>query len=196
MCFLWIYVYLDKFLSMKLIFSIIAFCVFSLGFSQTAWTDIDQSYFNMKYKLPDSWEVDGFGSGFGSWDEDGSSVCECSGTINFGPGRKLGMVVYPTSVKTDPKRRENIWYYHFVPNSETSVYISKKLKFKKTISKWEQNDDVIRDDDDMMNDEVWRFELKNGRFGFIIYFWGDSSVMASNEKTIYEILDSLVPIKK
>ena len=165
------------------------------GFSQS-WSKIDQADFNIKYKLPTSWEVDGFGSGFDYWDDDGSSVCDCAGTINYGPDRLLGMVIYPIDSKSDLTKREYVWVYHFRPEvAMANEYITKKLTFVKTISNWEKAGDT-NDYIDMLNDEVWMFTVTGKNYGFVIYFWGDINIMKKNEKTIYKILDSFVQYKK
>ena len=182
---------------MKFIFSIIISSVFSLGFSQS-WSGINQSDFNMKYKLPTTWEVDGFGSSEEYWDLDGSSVCNCAGTINFGPDRKLGMVVYP--IRSDYSdsvmvKRQYVWDYHFVPSTSKQTVTAKKISFQREISKWELNsgtDEYMN----MLDDVVWKLTSKTTNYGFVIYFWGDASVMLANEKTIYKILDSFVQVKK
>ena len=82
---------------MRITLSIIGFCLTQLGFSQ-AWRNVSQADLNIKYKLPNSWEVDGFGAGYGYWDEGGSSGCDCAGTIYYGYNRALGMVIYPYSI--------------------------------------------------------------------------------------------------
>lgn len=179
---------------MKLIFSAISLFFFYSGFSQS-WRKIDQTDYNMKYKLPKNWEVDGFGSGFNHWDEGGSSVCSCSGTINFGPDRKLGMVIYPTISTSDLSKREYVWDYHFIPAVSLIYddYHTKTLEFEKTISKWEL-ETIGSDYSEMLDDEVWKFTAKGLDYGFIIYFWANPDIMIKNKKTIYKILDSFVPV--
>ncbi len=156
---------------------------------------VEQTEMNMKYELPKTWEVDGFGGGFGDWESDGSSVCNCSGTINFGPDRKLGMVVYPVTSRSDMKKRENVWDCHFVATAKTSAYTSKKMTFTKSVSKWEQLGEV-KENAEMMDDEVWSFNTTGPNYGFVIYFWGDKNVVNENEKIITKILDSFIQLKK
>lgn len=174
---------------------IIGCFLFSLGFSQS-WRSINQSDYNVKYKLPSTWEIDGFGGNESSWENPGSSVCECAGTINFGPERKLGMVIYPNKDNFGEQKREYVWDYHFISvSSELESYNTKKLFFNKFISKWEQpngSDDYIG----MLNDEVWKFTSKSNSYGFVIYFWGDPEIVKQNETIIYQILDSFVQVKK
>ena len=179
---------------MKLIFSIISCCFFCAGFSQS-WRKINQSELNIKYKLPTTWEVDGFGGYFDNWEEGGSSVCTCGGTINFGPDRTLGMVIYPTKSNSDMTLREYVWDYHFVPTTSVQTVTAKKISFQRVISKWELtngSDEYMG----MLDDVVWQLTAKTENYGFIMYFWGDASIMLANEKTIYKILDSIVQVKK
>jgi hypothetical protein len=185
---------------MKYLFSIISYCFIGLSFSQ-AWRTINQSDYNVKYKLPSSWEIDGFGSGFGYWDEGGSSVCDCAGTINYGYDRKLGMVLYPYSNLSAEDsvmvKRDYVWDYHFnfTSASDAPNYVTKKLTFQKKISKWEQAD-VGKDYLEMLDDEVWWFTVSGENYGLIIYFWGDETLMRANETDLYKILDSMVMVKK
>jgi len=173
--------------------------LFGICFSPVAsaqgWRSVDQSDFNVKYKLPTSWEVDGFGGGFGYWNEGGSSVCDCAGTINYGYDRKLGMVLYPFEIGSDGQKREYIWDYHFVPSTSVQTVTAKKISFQRVISKWElsQGTDEYMG---MLDDVVWQLTARTEKYGFIIYFWGDASMMLANEKNIYKILDSMVMVKK
>lgn len=180
---------------MKFLFTIISYSFIGLSFSQS-WRNVDQSDYNVKYKLPSSWEVDGFGSGFDYWDDAGSSVCSCAGTINYGYDRKLGMVIYPFNDQTDVVRREYVWDYHFVPSTSVQTVTSKKLSFQRVISKWEMNEGSSDEYMGMLDDVVWKLTTKSGSNGLIIYFWGDASMMLANEKNLYKILDSMVMVKK
>jgi len=163
------------------------------GFSQ-GWQSVDQSGYNVKYKLPDDWSIDGFGGE--DWDDYGSSVCECSGTINFGGDNgKLGMVIYPFNNKTDGKRREKVWDYHFVDAELYQDIKTKKLTFRKEVSVWELtsgSDEYMG----MLDDVVWKLTAQSGKNGLIIYFWGDADLMQQNESNLLKILDSMVMIKK
>jgi hypothetical protein len=179
---------------MKAIFFTLAYFSLSLAFSQ-GWRTVDQSDFNMRYKLPRSWEVDGFGGGFGYWNERGSSVCDCAGTINFGYDRTLGMVVYPLDAGSDVSIRNYVWEFKFIETTPTDVYQTKKIKFTKTISAW-QKDDPADYDREMMDAEVWRYTVTGPAYGFIIYFWAPPVLLKQNEQKIHKILDSFVMIKQ
>jgi hypothetical protein len=168
---------------------------FSVVASAQGWRAVNQTDFNVKYKLPTSWEVDGFGGGFGYWNEGGSSVCDCAGTINYGYDRTLGMVLYPFEIGSNGKKRENVWGYHFVPSTSVQTVTAKKIAFQRVISKWELNsgsDEYMG----MLDDVVWQLTAKTEKYGLIIYFWGDASLMLANEKEIYKILDSMVMVKR
>ncbi len=178
---------------MKIIASVITCCLFSSGFSQVM-RKIDQSDFNVTYKLPTFWEVDGFGGGFDYWNAGGSSVCDCAGTINFAYERTLGMVIYPFDAESDLVIREYIWDYHFVSGASTTSYKTKKITFEKTVSKWEKNNPADYEME-TLNAEVWRFKVTGPRYGLIVYFWADPDVLHFSEKMIDKILNSMVQIK-
>jgi|SRR5687767_14968384 len=157
------------------------------------WIKINQRDYNVTYKLPKQWEVDGFGSGFGYWDEGGSSVCDCSGTINYGLNKALGMVIYPFEKTADLVKRNFVWNYQFVENTAVEQIQTKILKFEKKISKWYTPDGY--DDGGMLDDEVWKFTFTGARYGVVVYFWGDKDLMQKNRTTIQKIMDSLVLVK-
>lgn len=166
------------------------------------WRMVDQSGYNVKYKLPAEWEIDGFGGGFGSWDEYGSSVCGCSGTINYGPDRKIGMVLYPyeNSISETElmRKRDYVWDYHynFVGAIQQDNYTAKKITFSWSKSKWELPEGASDEYMGMLDDEVWYFTVNGENYGLVIYFWGDVDLMKKNEPTILKILDSMVMVKK
>jgi hypothetical protein len=163
--------------------------VFSQG-----WIKINQRDYNVTYKLPKQWEVDGFGSGFGSWDEGGSSVCDCAGTINYGLNRALGMVIYPYEKTADLVKRSFVWDYQFAENTAVEQIQTKVLQFEKQVSKW----NLTKGTDegmDMLDDEVWKFTFTGARYGVIIYFWGNADLMKKNAITIQRIMDSVVLVK-
>jgi len=139
--------------------------------------------------------VDGFGSDFGYWDDGGSSVCDCAGTINLDDDNKLGMVIYPTDAKTDAKRREFVWDYHFILSGNVQTLETKKIKFEKEISKWELtegSDEYMG----MLGDVVWKLTTKTDNYGLIIYIWGDEANIKKNESTLLKIVDTMVMVKK
>jgi hypothetical protein len=158
------------------------------------WIRINQRSYNVTYKLPKQWEVDEFGSGFGNWDEGGSSVCDCAGTINYGFDRALGMVIYPFEKTADLMKRNFVWNYQFVENAAIEKIQTKVLQFERQISKWSLKDGSA-EDPNMLDDEVWRFTFKGARYGVVIYFWGDKDLMRKNATTIQKIMDSLVLVK-
>lgn len=184
---------------MKNILSLLIFFGIQAISAQT-WRTVNQSDFNVKYKLPSDWEIDGFGGSFGEWDEGGSSVCDCAGTINFGYDRKLGMVLYPFSNASAEsevmRKRDYVWDYHYIFSSKVNKpdYVTKKLTFTIAVSKWELPNDT-KDYSEMLDDEVWFIMVSGKNYGLIIYFWGDSDLMKKNESTLYKILDSIVMIK-
>jgi len=179
---------------MKTVFTVSIFILTSCVFSQS-WKNVDQSFLNIKYKLPSNWGKDGFGSDFGYWDDGGSSVCDCAGTINSDYDTKISMVIYPTDSKTDPLRREIVWDYKFVPSGNKQTVKAKKLTFEKEVSKWE----LLQGSDEynkMLDDVVWKLTVNMSNYGLIIYFWGDEEMMKENESTLLKILDTMVMIKK
>jgi hypothetical protein len=161
-------------------------------FSQ-GWIKINQEDYNVTYKLPRQWEVDGFGSGFGSWDTGGSSVCDCAGTINYGFNRALGMVIYPFEKTANLVKRNFVWNYEFVSSNEVISIQTKILEFKQEISSWKLENGS--DEGNMLDDEVWKFTFTGARYGLVVYFWGDKELMKKNTLTIQRIMDSMQLVK-
>lgn len=141
---------------------------------------IDQSWMNVTYKLPIDWETDGFGSVVNNFDGAGSSVCECAGTINFGPNRELGMVIYPFNEKSDTARRNSIWNFRFIESPPSSKIKTKKITFLETRSAW-KTIGVL--DNNMLDDTVLRYNTQSKGVNLVIYFWGDPNIMFAYEKT-------------
>lgn len=152
------------------------------------WKAIDQSWMNVTYRVPIDWETDGFGSDGNNFDGTGSAVCECAGTINFGPNRELGMVIYPFNEKSDTARRKSIWNFRFTETQLSSKLKTKKITFQETQSVW-QTKGVL--DNNMLDDTVLRYTTQSKGINLVIYFWGDPSIMFAYERTIKEILQSI-----
>ena len=175
---------------------IIIIVLFSLGLKiyPQSWRIVDQSDYNMKYKLPKSWNVDGFGAS-DDWGAYGSSVCHCSGTINFSDidSMRVGMVVYPC-LKEDvnSEKRQKVWNYEFIKQGDFDTIKTKKLTFIRQKSDFGNEDDYYNSKDY----EAWQLIAYNGKFAFVIYFWGRNESMKREEKTIIKILESFIGIKK
>jgi len=112
------------------------------------------------------------------------------------------MVLYPYSNATAEDsamgKRDYVWDYHYMFKEARDApdYVTKKLTFSKKVSKWELPNGGSDEYMGMLDDEVWWFIVRGENYGFIIYFWGDASLMLENGKNIYKILDSIVMIKK
>jgi hypothetical protein len=178
---------------MKILF-VAALLSFNTALFAQGWAKINQRDYNVTYKLPKQWEVDGFGSGFGSWDEPGSSVCDCAGTINYGFDRALGMVIYPFEKTADLVKRNFVWNYEFVSKNAVISIQTKMLEFKKEISTWKLENGTD-EGMNMLDDEVWKFTFTGARYGLVVYFWGDKDLMQKNSMTIQKIMDSMMLVK-
>jgi len=171
-----------------LIIIILVFVSISL-FSQN-WQNIDQKYLGMKYDLPEDWEIDGFGGGCGYWEEYGSSVCYCAGTINIGKRyseKEIFMVVYPVQIKDSVNtiKRNMVWGMIFDENGSKSIIKTKKYTFEKNVSIWKPETDYP-----YSGNEVWKLYTSSKNQYYIIYFWAKPEVMKENEKIIAQILES------
>lgn len=182
----------------KLICVVIVITSISISMSaqDTNWRQIDQSGYNMKYKLPNYWEVDGFG-----WDEDwdgyGSSVCHCAGTVNLyrdGWDIIIGMVVYPChKTGVDSLKRQKVWNYKFSNGKKAGKIKTKHLKFSKKVGSWQTDDWNM---EEMKGAEVWQLIAYHDEYAFVMYFWGDKEVLKKKEKVIMKIIESFEPVKK
>lgn len=171
--------------------------LFSMPFNSSAqrWKKIKQSYYNMTYKLPSNWWLDGFGSEE-DWEAYGSSVCECAGSINgyeeYGDEDEqewVKMAIYPFKKGMDMERRLMVWDAKFKPSDQVSKEKTDHLTFKKTVSTWETADGEMR------GNEVWQYLSDDHPYGFVIYFFGPPQYMKKNRQTIEKIIHSLKPEK-
>lgn len=179
----------------KTLFTIM-FLFLGLSFSAQSqeWRKINQKYFGVKYMLPESWEVDGFGGD--DWESYGSSVCQCAGTINIGNRFEeddIFMVIYPTreNDSIDGWKRTHVWDMKFVNTGETEVVKTKHARFKKMVSKWKKETAGDRADD-----VVWRFTTSYKRQHYVIYFWAKPETISENKELIEKILHSIKPVKR
>jgi hypothetical protein len=154
---------------------------------KTKWQKVDQSYYGMKYELPDNWAIDGFGT---------SSVCHCAGTINSGKVKKneIFMAAYPalSDSAIHDGMRTQVWDWEFVDTNVRTTHRTKSLIFEKTVSKWT----TFRTDQFRFEDsEVWRFTTSFKNQYYVLYFWADPKVLPKNEKLILEILNRFKAVK-
>jgi hypothetical protein len=180
----------------KYIFYTSIFLLFAFNqLSAQKWKKIDQSTLGFKYKLPADWPVDGFGGG--DFEQNGSSVCDCAGTINIGnqgsDTAEIFMVVYPTLIKdsVDALKRKMMWGMEFDPEGTKKTVTTSKCVFQETISKWKEGLGGNYPDS-----EVWQFKtsFNNNQF-YVIYFWARPSIMKANAATLMKIVESFTPVK-
>lgn len=176
-----------------ILFTFILLISFSAIYAQK-WREIDQSPMGIKYKLPDTWEVDGFGST--NFDDDGSSVCDCAGTINIGnrfEENEIYMVLYPARTEESAlgEKRNQVWGMVFDNNGTKSKYVvKKKLVFDITTSTFTKETEGNYPDN-----KVMKIILEHKKQYYVIFFWAKPEVLDQNMSTIYSILDSFKPNK-
>jgi hypothetical protein len=163
------------------------------GYAQS-WQKVDQKHYGMKYELPASWEIDGFGWA-GDWEHVGSAVCECSGTINIGnrfEEDEIFMVAYPTRYKDslDAVKRNMVWGMVFDKNGKKFTCETNQCFFHVIESKW-KGETNGNDGDNV----VWQLTTSGKGQYYLIYFWADQEVFKQNLKTIYRIIDSFRPVR-
>lgn len=172
---------------------IIGLLLAHLGLFAQKWRKVDQSYYGMTYKLPASWERDGFGAD-DDWESTGSSVCHCAGSINIGnrfEDDEIYMVVYPTKLKDSlnaPKRLK-VWQMVFDTLGTKSKVQTKTLTFEKTVSKW-----TADTGQDFPDAEVWKLTTAQKGKYYVIYFWAKPEVIKKNAGIIQQILESFKPV--
>jgi hypothetical protein len=157
------------------------------------WETIKQDYFGMKYKLPDSWEIDGFGGN--DWEETGSSVCDCAGTINIGnrfSEKEIYMVVYPSRQKDsiDNKKRRMVWDMEFKDTINSVQIKTKYCFFTKKVSKWKEGTE-----ENYAGSEVWQLKTSFKNQYYLIYFFAKPEVINENEPILIEIINNFQPVK-
>jgi hypothetical protein len=163
------------------------------------WKNIDQKYYGMKYKLPANWAIDGFGQD-DDWDANGSSVCECAGTINtFRRFEKdeILMVAYPFEntkgeVLKDSKRMK-VWDMQFDTSSIKKSFeiTGKYARFQGNVGSW-----VKGTEEDGKVYEVWRLTTKYNKQSYVLYFWANPAIMEKEKKTIYSIVELFQPVRR
>ncbi|TNE54130.1 MAG: hypothetical protein EP338_08170 [Bacteroidetes bacterium] len=166
------------------------------GQKDEKWVSIDQSYYGMKYKLPQSWEVDGFGSS--DWDDYGSSVCRCAGTINIGDryGEKtLYMVAYPSldlkSIREG--KRSQVWDWKYDdPGTQGTMKKYGKTRWYLTRSSWTK-ESTKEEDGDLV---VWRYITTYKKQYYVVYFWAKEDVMLEKSGEIDQILSGMKLIRR
>ena len=174
-------------------------CTISLqGFGQK-WQKVNQSFYGCKYELPPNASIDGFGSE--NWEEIGSAVCDCAGSINsfpkssYEPSQDVVMVVYATRYKDSLQvgKRMKVWDMQFADTDKKTKLITKKskLSFEKKVSTW-----VVGTAQEAYQDtEVWRFTVESKGQYYVLYFIALPKVMRKNESNILQILESFTIVK-
>lgn len=174
---------------------LILLVIFQLGLFGQKWRKVNQKYYGMTYELPSSWEVDGFGSD-DDWEQNGSSVCDCAGSINIGnrfEADEIYMVVYPTKIKDslNASKRLKVWEMVFDTSGAKSEVKTKNLSFQKISSKWTK-----ATADEYVDNEVWKLTTEFKNQYYVLYFWAKPSVMKKNASLINKILESFKPVEK
>jgi len=162
--------------------------LFSFNCMSQKWLTVNQKYYNMKYKLPESWSVDGFGED-NDWNAEGSSVCHCAGTINLSSddSNKIIMVAYPCKegdIKSE--NRQKVWSYSFIPSDNKDTIKTKYMTFVRSVSDFTSYDDYYIAE----RDEAWQLLCDNGNNSFILYFFGSTDEMQKQKDTIMQIIRS------
>jgi len=136
----------------------------------------------VQYKVPASWDNDGFGSYKpAEWNEHGSAVCECTGFIHLDYESDLKMVFYPSSMEDLESERHNmVWDYRYVSSEEIEMITVGKINFEREISTFENNEEYV----------VWRYKCQVKKYGYIIYFFASPEVIEKNSETIDAIIGS------
>ena len=138
---------------------LLVFLFFSITFvnAQKNWNTIQQKDYGITYNLPKNWEVDNFGYSE-NWEE-GSSVCQCAGTINGTNTfeNKIKMVIYPINLKdtTEINKRNKVWDLEFIPSLQKKNNIKiNDFIFEKTIGSWTE-----KNAGEFKGNEVWKYKV-------------------------------------
>jgi len=136
----------------------------------------------IQYKVPSSWEHDGFGSWKpGEWNEHGSAVCECTGFIHIDYEKELYMVFYPSLPEYIESERHNmIWDYKYLETDEAVTVKVGKIEFEKEVSVFDNADKYV----------VWRYKFQQKKYGYLVYFFGSPEIMANSPEGIGKIMES------
>lgn len=174
-------------------------CAISLQALGQEWQKVDQSYYGCKYELPKDASIDGFGGE--DWEQVGSSVCDCAGSINsfpnssFNPSKDVVMVLYVSRYKDSLQndKRMHVWDMKFADTQKKSKLVTKKNKiaFEKKISTWAEG----TEQEGYKDAEVWRFTTEGKGQYYMLYFIALPTIMRKNEKNILRVLDSFTIMK-
>jgi hypothetical protein len=172
---------------------LILLMVLQLGLFGQKWRKVNQKYYGMTYELPSSWEVDGFGAD-DDWEQNGSSVCDCAGSINIGnrfQPDEIYMVVYPTKIRdsVNASKRLKVWEMVFDTTGAKSEVKTKNLSFRKIVSKWTKETAG-----EYADNEVWRLKAEFKNQYYILYFWAKPNVIKKNLCLLNKILESFKPV--
>lgn len=155
------------------------------------WKSFDN--FEIEYKLPSDWWVDGFGDySRGGWDEHGSSVCECTGVIiglDDQDGGDIKMLMYPsTEAGLKNPERQKAWDFEWVePTAAQKNIQTATFNFEFKTSQW-------KDDTEF---EVWQLKTQVDKdFYLLVYFWATPNTLKNNLKTLTTIISSINQVGK
>jgi len=175
---------------MKKIVFLIVLVTLNPGLFAQKWKTVNKEFFGITYKLPGTWEVDGFGGE--DWEAKGSSVCHCAGIINIinrSDSNEIYMLVYPTKIKdsVNAVKRKKIWK-NIVGDKVTdkSTVPLKNYTFEKAVLKFDEGAQA-----DFPGYEIWRFFTFAHEQYYTVYFWAKPQTIKDNEKDILKILESI-----
>lgn len=182
---------------MRLFLLLFPVLVFAQPGKHTDWLRYEQ--FGISYRLPADWEVDGFGDYAKSgWEEHGSAVCNCTGTINSSDSLGIKMVIYPsTQAGLDSAKRYQVWDYTWLPDSTITrgpIDFSTRgamgypnLRWAHRISKWSGRGEEA-------GKTVWQLKTCADRdFFLLVYFWGSADVIQNQGQLLIDILSTIEP---
>jgi hypothetical protein len=180
---------------MKTLYLLIAAILFTSSSLAQDWQKVDQSEYGMKYELPKTWEIDGFGWS-NDWESAGSSVCDCTGTINIGnrfTDEEIFMVVYPTRTKDSLKatKRQQVWGMTFRQTGGQDLLTTENCQFTRKIGVWDDPEPPLYYEGDI----VWQMKTKKHDQYYMLYFWAKQEVWEQHENTVAKIINSFRPVR-
>jgi len=151
-------------------------------YGQDSITYRTYKFAGVQYKVPVSWDNDGFGSYKPEeWNDHGSAVCACTGFIHLDYETDLKMVFYPSFIEDLESERHNmIWDYQYVKPEEIEIIKVGKINYEREVSKFENNDKY----------EVWRYKCQIKKYAYLIYFFATPEELEKNSETISAIIQS------
>lgn len=148
----------------------------------------------LKYTLPAGWNAQEFGSTTTvNWEEQGNSLCKCSGILFFKSHKdgKMNVLVYPTTQSgLDSTKR----------NAAGNLVFENVVKYDKTKNKSfsfeRKKSNFIDSKTKTKSFEVFRYYAKIEDHFYIIYTWQENmqALNSTNEKELYEMVNAIEPL--